>query len=195
MGPEWIRHNQEKGVMALVGRESLSSTHRQSLVARRVQHFNMEYACGLSFYPRHFQQSMGIVCYYNTGHFIYLHFAGNDDGETMALQVIVCDNFSFDFLLDAPIPFAHGYAELKIQWKKDTISFFFRRESSPWIKLEREADGSILSDDYVQNGSDKYRPAFTGSFVGVTCQDLTGMRQAGNIHYLRYKPIAPVESP
>ena len=28
-------------------------------------------------------------------------------------------------------------------------------------------DASILSDDYVQDGSDRYRPIFTGTFVAV----------------------------
>jgi xylan 1,4-beta-xylosidase len=35
-------------------------------------------------------------------------------------------------------------------------------------------EGSILSDDYVQDANNRYRPAFTGAFVGICCQDLSG---------------------
>jgi xylan 1,4-beta-xylosidase len=35
-------------------------------------------------------------------------------------------------------------------------------------------DGSILSDDYVEDAEIRYRPCFTGAFVGLCCQDLSG---------------------
>ena len=47
-------------------------------------------------------------------------------------------------------------------------------------------DGSILSDDYVQNGSNRYRPAFTGAFVGICCQDLTGNNAAADFNWVEY---------
>lgn len=68
MSKEWISLTARKSFLRLYGRESLSSLHYQSLIARRVQHFHIEASTCLEFSPTSFQQLAGLVCYYNTGH-------------------------------------------------------------------------------------------------------------------------------
>jgi len=64
---------------------------------------------------------------------------------------------------------------LKCYWKKANIRFAFILDNIE-TKIGPICDGSILSDDYIREGGQNYRPAFTGSFVGFCCQDLTGKK-------------------
>ena len=78
---------------------------------------------------------------------------------------------------------------LRVDWKFDKIGFQYSFDEQNWIDLSISEDVSILSDDYVRDGSDRYRPAFTGSFVGVACQDLTGFGQHGDVYSLSYVEV------
>ena len=55
------------------------------------------------------------------------------------------------------------------------------------IRYPASYDGSILSDDYVRDGSERYRPAFTGCFVGFNCIDLRGDGTYADILEARYQ--------
>ena len=50
-------------------------------------------------------------------------------------------------------------------------------------------DMSILSDDNVRDGSERYRPAFTGSFIGMCCQDLKTNNIHADFDWFEYKEI------
>ena len=89
--------------MRLYGQESLSSFHYQSLIARRVQSFHIQVSTALEFKPEYFQQMAGLVTYYNTAHWMYLHVMGDDDAQSKYLQIIVCDNFEMTEILEEPI--------------------------------------------------------------------------------------------
>ena len=53
------------GYLRLYGRETIGSIFRQSLVARRQQAHCYSATTAMDFEPAHFQQSAGLVCYYN----------------------------------------------------------------------------------------------------------------------------------
>ena len=57
MEESWISRKAKPGVLRLYGRESLSSFHRQSLIAHRVQHFHCTVETSLDFHPDNFQQN------------------------------------------------------------------------------------------------------------------------------------------
>ena len=61
------------GYLRLFGRETIGSLFEQALVARRQQAFRYRAETSLDFEPRHFQQAAGLVCYYNSTKFHYLH--------------------------------------------------------------------------------------------------------------------------
>ena len=52
---------------------------------------------------------------------------------------------------------------------------------------------SILSDDNVRDGSERYRPAFTGSFIGMCCQDLKTNNIHADFDWFEYKEIKKKE--
>jgi xylan 1,4-beta-xylosidase len=75
------------GYLRLKGRESLGSKHRQSLIARRQQAFRAEAETALEFEPETFQQMAGLVYYYNTNNFYYLHVSRDEEaGKSLRIM-------------------------------------------------------------------------------------------------------------
>lgn len=66
--------------------------------------------------------------------------------------------------------------------RKSTEKSSENREIGPVL------DGSILSDDYVREDV-RYRPAFTGAFVGLCCQDLSGGRRSADFAWFDYREL------
>jgi xylan 1,4-beta-xylosidase len=174
------------GELSLTGRDSLSSLHRQSLVARRVQSFQVSASVVLDFQPAHFQQLAGLVCYYNTYHWLYAYVSAGTNGGRI-LQVLVCDKYQTEEMLEAPIVLpATGPLQLKAVWDGADVQFYYATKKEGWQPAGPSLDGSILSDDYVQDAGQRYRPAFTGAFIGVCCQDLSGQEGMATFRDWRY---------
>ena len=186
---EWASLRERENYLRLYGEESLSSFRRQSMIARRVQHFNIEASTYLEFEPDHFQQMAGLVAYYNTGHWYYLNIIGGDINEAgkKYLQITACDNFEMKDILEYPIEVTGIKAiSLKIKFNQEKINFFYALSEQAWQAMGPVLEGSILSDDYVREGSSRYRPAFTGAFVGICCQDLAGTKKAADFLWFEY---------
>lgn len=186
MEESWVSLTDRPGYLRLYGRESLSSFHRQSLVARRIQHFQAEVSTCLDFRPTHFQEMAGLVAYYNTSHWVYLHLSGGEDDGNRYLQLIYCDNFDMQEILSDPIQIrSSGEVYLRFTFDYGALEAFYALEEDQWISAGPVLDGTILADDYVR-GTDRYRPAFTGTFVGMCCQDLSGHRRAADFKWYEY---------
>jgi xylan 1,4-beta-xylosidase len=198
--PEWLSLMDRKGYLRLKGRESLSSTCKQSLIARRVQSFHIEVSCKIDFNPTNFQQLSGLVCYYNTGHYLYLYISFNEANEERELNIVVCDNFVVTEPLIKPLVVPkQGELLLKVEWKASELQFYFsevtttnftdKQNSLAWQAIGPVLDASILSDDYVRENSNRYRPAFTGAFVGLCCQDLSGKNIYADYDWFNYSEL------
>lgn len=186
---QWASLKARDRCLRLYGQESLSSLHRQSMIARRVQDFEVEAATCLEFEPSHFQQMAGLVTYYNTGHWYYLHLLGSDIDKTgkKFLQITACDNFNTRDVLVQPIELTgEQQVQLKVRFYRNNITFYYARQAEAWEAIGTVLDGRILSDDYVREGSSRYRPAFTGAFIGICCQDLAGTRKAADFLWFEY---------
>lgn len=190
---DWLSLSQRPGFLRLTGRESLSSCQRQSLIARRVQAHHTVSQTAVEFSPDNFQQMAGLVCYYNTRHYHYLHIGGGDFGAGSGLDkadkfisIVSCDNF------DTSEPagrIAIGKAPrvyLKADFNRAQLQFYYALEPGQWQKIGPVLDGSILSDDYVEHNETRFHPCFTGAFVGLACQDLSGQAMHGDFAFFEY---------
>ena len=175
---EWADLEARPGFLRLYGRDSLQSTFEQSLVARRVEAHRIEVETCVEFSPRNFQQMAGLVCYYNTYHYHYLHIRGDEYGSNdsrVFLDILTCDKY------DVP---THGFEAIELSegdrfYLKATIDgedlqFYYGTVEGAWHSVGPVLDASILSDDYVEDLDVRFRPCFTGAFVGLACQDLSG---------------------
>ncbi len=170
------------GYLRLYGRETIGSTFRQSLVARRQQAHCYSAMTALEFEPAHFQQSAGLVCYYNSAKFHYLHVS-HDDEHGVHLRVMSCtpDSPQSD-AFTAPIPIPAGRIELRVEVDFERLRFAYRTGGS-WMFLPELFDASILSDEATAPGA----PNFTGAFVGMACQDMSGMANPADFDYFEYR--------
>ncbi len=184
---DWASLKIRPGFLTLYGRESLSSLHSQSLLARRIQSYKMEVSTALDFSPQNFQQMAGLVCYYNTAHFHYLHVTADDMGRR-CLQVITHDHFEQIEAFDEPLLLPDAeFIFLKAELDGTDLQFYYALKENDWKKLGTVLNAGILSDDYVREGGTRYRPAFTGAFVGICCQDLSGTRIPAYFDWFNYK--------
>ncbi len=182
----WISQKERPGFLRLKGKESLSSTHNQALIARRVQSFHVEASTLLEFSPKKFQQMAGLVFYYNTGHYHYLHLTTN--GSENFLSIVTSDNFSQ--IEQEPISIGkETRVYLKGEMNHDRLQFYFSLDGEGFAEIGKELDASILSDDYVRDGDPRYRPAFTGCFVGICCQDLVSNSHHADFKWFEYREL------
>jgi xylan 1,4-beta-xylosidase len=171
------------GSLRLYGRESLGSVFKQALVARRQQAPCYSAATVLDFEPEHFQQAAGLVCYYNGSKLHYLHVT-HDEEVGKHLRVMTCtpDSPQADSFTD-PVPLAAGPVELRVEVDFERLRFGFRQGQGAWTWLPEVFDASILSDEATVPGA----PNFTGAFVGMACQDASGMGGQADFDWFEYE--------
>ena len=187
MNKTWIDLDARQECLRLFGKESLTSTHEQALIGRRVQDFNVEISTCIEFEPDTFQQMAGLCLYYNTGHYHYLHLT--KDGEEKVVKVVSSDNFQYSQQVSRVIDSGKKVI-LRARINKDKLNFDFAFEGESFESIGEPLDMSILSDDYVRDGSDRYRPAFTGSFACLCCQDLLSGSKHADFHWFKYEPVS-----
>ncbi|HET7811554.1 MAG TPA: glycoside hydrolase family 43 protein [Steroidobacteraceae bacterium] len=171
------------GFLRLYGRESIGSQFRQSLVARRQQSHCYSASTAMEFEPAHYQQSAGLVCYYNSAKFHYLHVS-HDEEKGRHVRVMSCtpDSPQSD-AFTTPIPIPAGRIELRVEVDRERLRFAFRHGNGAWSWLPEVFDASILSDEATAPGA----PNFTGAFVGMACQDVSGTARPADFDFFEYR--------
>jgi xylan 1,4-beta-xylosidase len=179
------------GHLRLFGRETIGSTFRQSLVARRQQAFCYSAETVIEFEPEHFQQMAGLVCYYNSTKFHYLYLS-HDEALGKHLRVMsslpdstMADTFTPPIVIPAGKP-----VHLRVEVDFERLYFAYRVEGD-WHWLPQQFDASILSDEATAPGLS----SFTGAFVGVACQDLAGTAKYADFDFFAYEERAYQTTP
>ena len=173
--------------LRLFGRESMGSLYESSLVARRQTHFNYVAETKVSFAPDDFQQMAGLVAYYNAHKFHYL-FITCDEGGGRYLSIMSCAG---DQSLRCEFPIKDDIIALPDQgavWLRCSVtgvslSFEASTDGETWFPVGPCLDASILSDEAGKGEGAN----FTGAFVGMACQDLTGRAFPADFHYFSYR--------
>ncbi len=179
--------NARPGHLRLFGRESMGSFFKQALVARRQQSHCYSAQTRMDFEPAHFQQQAGLVCYYNSSKFHYLYVSHDETfGKHLRVMSSLPNHMSSD-AFSAPIPLPAGPIELRAEVDRERLYFAYRLLDQPvpgpWQWLPQPFDASILSDEASPPG----RPNFTGAFVGVACQDMSGMGHPADFDFFDYR--------
>ncbi|KQV86028.1 MULTISPECIES: glycoside hydrolase family 43 protein [unclassified Roseateles] len=187
----WISLTERPGWLRLKGRESLMSLFDQSLVARRQQHFNCRIETRLEFAPELFQQMAGLVAYYNTGNHAYLHVSRDVDSGRRVLRLTVNRDSALSEPA-TPVVLAEGPVDLAVEFRHDRYQFQFAQANQAggaWQDVGPALDTAMLSDEAVTRFVDGYARSFgfTGNFIGIACQDLSGQRLAADFDYLSYE--------
>jgi xylan 1,4-beta-xylosidase len=125
----------------------------------------------------------GLVCYYNSSKFHYLHISHDDEiGKCLRVMSTVPDQVQAD-AFTTPIAIAPGVpVALRAEIDCERLRFAYRVGGDAWHVLPELFDASILSDEATAPGY----PNFTGAFVGMACQDLAGTGIPADFDYFEY---------
>jgi len=186
MTEDWITLKERPGYLRLYGREALCSYFEQSLIARRQQDFHVIVSTCLEFYPTTFQQMAGLVCYYNTKHFHYLYLSWNEKSGQRTINILTNDYMKFrEPVEELPVK-SNGAIYLRAEINREQLQFYYAEDENLWRPIGSVLDASILSDDYVQQYNHDYEAAFTGNFIGMCCQDVSGQRLHADFDWFEY---------
>lgn len=187
---DWCSPTAREGFLRLYGKESLTSLHHQSLLARRIQDFHVVASTQLEFNPKNIHHMAGLVFYYNAGHYHYACVTSDAKGSKKMLSVISSDNYKMSFQEELEDVTGMDAIVLKGEMNRDVLQFSFSTDESNFKAIGSQLDAGILSDDHVRDGRSRYRPAFTGSFVGICCQDLEMNVHHADFKWFDYQEIA-----
>lgn len=187
---EFMSLTDRPGFLRLYGMESPGSLFRQALIARRQTSFAYQATTVVDFDPDNFQQMAGLILYYNSSKFHYLYVSTcSDIGRHIGIMSCQADPS-----LNVEYPIQEARIRLPdstpVHLRADVdgvqLNFFWSSNDSDWRKIPLVLDAGILSDE-VGKGSGA---SFTGAFVGVCCNDLTGARKHADFDCLHYTPRA-----
>ena len=175
--PGWLR---------LYGRESPISWQRQSLVARRVQHFACEAETELEFAPESFQQMAGLMLMYDASNFFFLHLTRDEESAQNVLRLSVRSNREFSEPVPGGFVPLGGATRVLLRVRKDVfrLRFSYSLDGAAWTDVCGDLDGSHLCDEaYREMKTDGH----TGPFVGMSCVDLTCRRIPADFRSFAYR--------
>jgi xylan 1,4-beta-xylosidase len=179
------------GFLRLFGRETIGALFEQSLVARRWQAHCFTAATRMDFAPTHFQQMAGLVCYYNAAKFHYLYISHDESvGRHLRVMSALPDSHQAD-AFTAPVAVPDGPIELRVDVDNERLLFSWRVHEGAWITLPQIFDASIISDEATAPG----QPNFTGAFVGMACQDMSGAARPADFDWFEYRERAFAADP
>jgi xylan 1,4-beta-xylosidase len=126
----------------------------------------------------------GLICIYDTQNFYYLNVTW-DEELGRCLDVTSCLKGNYGFLLQDRIPISNeGAIYLKADIDYDKLRFYFSEDGKKWNCIGEIFDASTLSDEFDEGGGDAH---FTGAFVGLCCQDLSGLKIPADFDYFEYR--------
>ncbi|MFE3518529.1 glycoside hydrolase family 43 protein [Streptomyces sp. NPDC059166] len=191
----WLSLTERPGHLRLRGGQSLGSTHGQSMVARRQQAVSFDFSARVESEPSSPLQMAGIVHYYNSSLWHYLHLTWDEElGRT--LRIGQCHHGRYTEPAPA-VAVPDGPVDLRMTVRGTRGGFAWRTAGTTrWRPFEAELDVTLLSDESATRGD----PAsghftswgFTGAFAGMCVQDLTGEALHADFAWSEYQETAVV---
>lgn len=155
-----------RGWLRMRGQESGCSLNRVSIVARKLTSLHSEASTRMEFHPECYQQTAGLIAYYDNMNFIYLHKTHSEAKDAMVLSIIELDNGKKIEHFASEVEVEDSWVlDLKLSIKGKEMQFYWTTEGKEYTKIGSVFDISKLSDEYSQYGE------FTGTFIGITCGD------------------------
>jgi len=184
----WCSLDRASNRLSLKGRNSLYSCYDQTLVARRLQHFQATAETCIHFSPTNEKQEAGIIAYYDRANYHYLRITSDGRGG-LRIGVVTADN-TVNWgdklsIVNAPDTLPDGQAiYLKIVNHNDDLRFAWSLDRQTWNWVNGKFASTNMGDGASQIS------AFTGTFWGLCCQDTSGDGTWAEFDYFRYTPEA-----
>ena len=168
--PGWAR---------LRGQESGCSLNRVSLLARKLTSIHAAVTTKLVFEPQCWQQSAGLIVYYDNMNFFYLRKTFSEALGQAVLSVLQIENGERREFPELPAPGGAVWMRAVIDGRR--TQFMWSGDGQDYADIGPAFDTSLLSDEYSRYGE------FTGTFVGITCADRAFRRQTADFDFYDYQ--------
>lgn len=178
---EFISLKARPGCLRIYGQESISSTFRQSLIARRVQNFRFYAETCLEFYPDDFKQMAGLILRYDERNQYYLCLSKDEQSGRNALGIIIFKKGRMEMLVSPQVIVTENRIYLSVEMVDRVIQFYYSIDRENWQPIGCKLESEALSDEMAEP------MGFTGMFVGVACQDLSGKKKHADFDYFMYE--------
>ncbi len=182
--------SERKGWLRLYGNESLSSLHNQSLVARRWQSVHFRAETRLDFAPKSFQQTAGLILFYDTENWMYLFVGYDEEKQSRILQIETADLNTFEMACDSvDLPY-DAPVTLVVEVRENRAQFFYSNGGG-LLPIGPVLPADHLSDDYIESCG---RLAFSGAMVGLCCQDMDDHSAYADFDYFDYRELSDMST-
>jgi xylan 1,4-beta-xylosidase len=168
------------GFLRLKGRESILSNFRQAMVARRISAFRVSASTCVEFEPLSFHHLAGLAAFYSTESFYYLYIT-RAAHASRCLGLMRCERGVLSYPVEKEFP-VEGWSRvfLGLDMDHERLRFRYSPDGTAWARIGWEMDASILSDEHAAPCG------FTGAFVALCCQDLSGSGRHADFDFLEY---------
>lgn len=166
--------------LRLIGRESIGSWFEQAMLARRQEHHAYSAATVVEAAPPNWQRAAGLTTYYSR-HKFHAALVTHDTELGRVLQIVSClgdwpgEVLTFGDRVALP----EGAVRIEVRVFGAAQQFYWSVDGA-LRPLGGSLDASIISDE----GGRGEHASFTGAFVGMLAQDLTG--QGWQAEFLRF---------
>ncbi len=178
---DWADLSARSGYLRLRGRESLTSNHHPSLIARRLTSFNATVTTLLEFSADCYQHLAGLTCYYETSNFYSIYKTYSEELAKNIVTVCGLENGKYiqgnnaSAVVDKNAP-----VYLRAEIRKHILQFYYSKNGEVYHKLGPVFDITTLSDEASDFGK------FTGTFVGMFAQDSHTREKFADFDYFEY---------
>lgn len=188
---KWSSTVERPGFLRIRGQQSLCSLDRVSLVARRLTSLDADVAAALEFEPEVWQQSAGLVVYYDNMNWVFLRAYRSETLGSKALALMRVENGEKRELPETRVALPSGVpVYLRCTIRNRVTSFWYALENpganidgGAWKNIGPEWDTSQFSDEYCKFGE------FTGTFVGICCVDANRRTAHADFDWFEYRDL------
>lgn len=171
-----------QGYLRLKGKERITSNYKQALIARRQQSFRYRAETAMEFKPKKENQYAGLIVMYNVDAFYYL-YKGIDKEKGEFLSIMSNDRGNVNIFEAEEIYLKNSerlYLRAIVNYEE--LQFYYSYDCKGWHTIGKSLDMTKLADERIKGG-------FTGSFVGLCCQDPITMNLHGDFDYFDYEEL------
>ncbi len=172
------------GYLRLVGQQSLCSLDTVALVARRLQSLYAEVSTCVEFWPTDWRQSAGLVIYHDHMNYRFLRITWHEATKRRILMLTALTNGARKEVEYGPID-SRVAIVLGLRVQGRSLTFFVEDEEGGQTLLAGTYDLSELSDEFSTYGE------FTGTFVGMACEDFRSHDVAADFKWFSYLHTEP----
>jgi len=181
LGEDDLSFNARRGYLRLRGGAGLNSRFKQSLIIRRLTSLSAQVTTHIEFEPDNEKHLAGLTVYYDAAHWYYLYITKGEESCQKELCILKCDKGKLHFPLRENILLTNEVTLLRAEIEEDKLQFCYSEgDSGKFANVGEAQDLSVLSDEYVPLG-------FTGTMVGICCQDIEGYTKYADFKWFEYK--------